>query len=203
MTQFWQAWINECEARSAELEREVKPPRGPHDQKPGKPAPYVIQDWEGSAQRARPCRSTETAAWILNRHYGQMSLLLTEDRIYSHPPTADTGASPLSNSDSLGTLNDRPNGKSTSNDAKRAQRHGHIRKHLSFGAQRDGGTRHWNGTGARTSSERTQKRLGESWSKTLAPNRVEMDWQSETSDLEASCVSSENRTDEFLALDEA
>lgn len=39
MSAFWQARLNECEARIAELEREVKQLRGPHDQNPGKPAP--------------------------------------------------------------------------------------------------------------------------------------------------------------------
>ena len=38
MTAFWQARVTECEARIAELEREVKQLRGPH-QKPMKPAP--------------------------------------------------------------------------------------------------------------------------------------------------------------------
>jgi transposase len=39
MSAFWQARLNECEARIAELEREVKQLRSPHDPKPGKPAP--------------------------------------------------------------------------------------------------------------------------------------------------------------------
>ena len=41
MTAFWQARLNECEARIEELEREVKQLRSPHDQKPVKPAPNL------------------------------------------------------------------------------------------------------------------------------------------------------------------
>src|SRR6185437_8414531 len=39
MSVFWQARLKEYEARIEELEREVKQLRGPHNQKPGKPAP--------------------------------------------------------------------------------------------------------------------------------------------------------------------
>lgn len=39
MAAFWQTRVSECEARIAELEREVKQLRGPHDPKPGKLAP--------------------------------------------------------------------------------------------------------------------------------------------------------------------